>query len=254
MVGEVGDAAQYEVFADDFRGHAADGVYNAHYDRPACLALLGDLAGRRVLDAACGPGLYAAELTARDAEVVGFDQSPRMVALAQRQVPNGEFGVHDLAAPLLWLDDASVDLVLLALAIEYVDDRVAALSELRRVLRPGGALVLSRPHPTGDWLRHGGNYFQPRVIEETFSRGWQLRYWIGPLQQTCEELHQAGFLIERLLEPRPVPEAADIDPDGYRRLTSTHRLPRHPSRPVPVNTPRRVRPSGPTTTGRTPQP
>ncbi|MGI8954481.1 MAG: class I SAM-dependent methyltransferase, partial [Nocardioidaceae bacterium] len=87
----MGDAAQYEVFADDFRGHAADGFYNAHYDRPACLALLGDLAGRRVLDAACGPGLYAAELTARDAEVVGFDQSPRMVALAQRQVPNGEF-------------------------------------------------------------------------------------------------------------------------------------------------------------------
>jgi SAM-dependent methyltransferase len=45
------------------------------------------------------------------------------------------------------------------LAIEYVDDRVAALRELRRVLRPGGALVFSRMHPTGDWLRHGGSYF-----------------------------------------------------------------------------------------------
>jgi SAM-dependent methyltransferase len=62
--------------------------------------------------------------------------------------------VHDLADPISWLPDSSVDLVLFALAIEYVDDRVAALRELRRVLRPGGALVFSRLHPTGDWLRH----------------------------------------------------------------------------------------------------
>jgi hypothetical protein len=46
--------AQYDVFADEFLEHAADGFYNAHYDPPACLALLGDVAGRRVLDAACG--------------------------------------------------------------------------------------------------------------------------------------------------------------------------------------------------------
>jgi len=39
-----------------------------------------------------------------------------------------------------------------------------ALRELRRVLRPDGALVLSRQHPTGDWLRHGGNDFDVRVV------------------------------------------------------------------------------------------
>jgi ubiquinone/menaquinone biosynthesis C-methylase UbiE len=56
--------------------------------------------------------------------------------------------VHDLADPITWLPDGCVDLVLCALAIEYVDDRVAALREFRRVLRPGGALVLSRLHPS----------------------------------------------------------------------------------------------------------
>lgn len=219
MGDELGHEVQYEVFADEFSAHAEGGFYNAHYDRPACLDLLGDVAGRRVLDAACGPGLYAKELTARGAELVGFDQSPRMVALAQQNVPNAQFRVHDLAEPMAWLTDASIDLVLVALAMEYLDDRVSALGELRRVLKPSGALVLSRLHPTGDWLRHGGNYFQPRVIEETWSRGWRVRYWIIPLQQTCEELHQAGFLIERLLEPTPTPEAATLDPDAYRRHT-----------------------------------
>jgi predicted TPR repeat methyltransferase len=53
----------YDAFADEFLAHAQVSLFNAHYDRPTCLDLLGEVAGRRVLDAACGPGLYAAELT-----------------------------------------------------------------------------------------------------------------------------------------------------------------------------------------------
>jgi SAM-dependent methyltransferase len=220
MDGEVGREAQYDAFADEFLDHAEDGFFNAYYDRPACLALLGDVDGKRVLDAACGPGLYAAELARRGAQVVGFDHSPRMVELCRARVSQGEFRVHDLADPIGWLPDECVDLALCALAIEYVDDRVAALGELRRVLRPDGALVLSRLHPTGDWLRHGGSYFDVRTIAETWSRGWQVRYWVAPLERTCEEIFAAGFLIERLVEPRPVPAARTVDPARYDRLAS----------------------------------
>jgi len=216
---QVGRQPQYDLFADEFLEHAQDGFFNAHYDRPACLELLGDVTGKRVLDAACGPGLYAGELVRRGAQVVGFDQSPRMVQISRGRVTAGDFRVHDLGDPLSWLADGSVDLALCALAIEYVDDRVAALRELRRVLRPGGALVLSRQHPTGDWLRHGGSYFDVRVLHETWSKGWSLRYWLAPLQTTCEEIFEAGFLIERLLEPRPEPEAAAIDREHYAELT-----------------------------------
>lgn len=214
----VGQHPQYDVFADEFLEHAQDGLFNAHYDRPACLDLLGDVADASILDAACGPGLYAAELTARGARVTGFDQSPRMVELAQQRAPESTFRTHDLSHRLDWLADDCVDIVLFALALEYLDDKLAALREFHRVLRPGGALVLSRLHPTGDWLRHGGNYFTPRVIEETWSRGWQLKYWLEPLEKTCEDLHRAGFLIERLVEPRPTPAAAAIDQDKYDRL------------------------------------
>lgn len=214
----VGPAVQYEAFADEFVEHAEDGLHNAHLDRPACLELLGDVQDKTVLDVASGPGLYAEELHRRGARVLGCDQSPRMVELARRRVPDGDWRVHDLAEPLSWLEDDSVDLVLFALALEYLDDRVGALRELRRVLRPGGALVLSRLHPTGDSLRHGGSYFEPRVIEETWSRGWQVRYWLAPLQTTCEELFEAGFLIERLVEPRPQPAAEALDPVTYERL------------------------------------
>jgi SAM-dependent methyltransferase len=149
---------------------------------------------------------------------MGFDHSPRMVEICRARAGLGDFRVHDLGDRIDWLPDGSVDLVLCALAIEYVDDRVSALRELRRVLHPGGALVLSRLHPTGDWLRHGGSYFDVRTIQETWSKGWSVRYWLAPLETTCEEIYQAGFFIECLTEPRPVPEAAAIDPEEYDLL------------------------------------
>ena len=162
----VGREPQYEAPAENYRRHAADGLWNAHLDRPACLELLGDVKGKRVLDAACGPGFYAAELVSRGALVTGFDNSPRMVEFCRQQAGGGEFRVHDLNDPIDWLPDASVDLVLCALAYEYADNRAGALREFRRVLKPGGALVLSKLHPTGDWLRHGGSYFDTRIVEE----------------------------------------------------------------------------------------
>ncbi len=222
-MGEVGREPQYEAVADEFRDHATSGFFNAHVDRPACLALLGDVAGLRVLDAACGPGLYAEELAARGAEVVGFDHSARMVELASARVPAAVFRVHDLGEPLTWLPDASVDRALCALAIEYVDDRVPALRELRRVLRPGGALVLSKLHPTADWLRHGGDYFETRVVEEVWTGvpgTWHMRFWIAPLEQTFAEIADAGFLVERLVEPRPVPSAEALDAERYERFST----------------------------------
>ncbi|MGB8180653.1 MAG: class I SAM-dependent methyltransferase [Acidimicrobiales bacterium] len=214
----MGRDPQYDVFADEYLEHAAGGFFNAFYDRPACLELLGDVDGARVLDAACGPGLYAEELVRRGATVVGFDQSPRMIELCRARVPSGDFRVADLGERLDWLSDASFDRVLLALAIEYVDDRVSALRELRRVLKPTGSLVLSRQHPTADWLAKGGSYFDTRVIEETWSRGWRLRYWLTSLEATCGEIGAAGFVIERLVEPRPVGDAANINPEEFDRL------------------------------------
>jgi hypothetical protein len=62
-------------------------------------------------------------------------------------------------------------------------------------------------------------HFDIRMIEETWSIGWHLRYWVEPLVATCDAIFQAGFLIERLLEPRPAPEAAAVDPAEYEKLS-----------------------------------
>jgi 2-polyprenyl-3-methyl-5-hydroxy-6-metoxy-1,4-benzoquinol methylase len=82
----VPDPAQYDVFAGEYEVHAAVAPYNALYDRPATLRLIGDVEGRRVLDAACGPGFYVDELLAAGASVAGCDAAPTMIDLARQRV------------------------------------------------------------------------------------------------------------------------------------------------------------------------
>jgi ubiquinone/menaquinone biosynthesis C-methylase UbiE len=210
----------YDAFAAEFDAHAQDSAHNAHYDRPAVLDLLGDVAGQRVLDVGCGPGLYAAELLARGAVVTAFDSSPAMVRLAASRVgPLTECRVWDLEQPLTWLPDASQDVALMALVIHHVDNRGLALSELHRVLRPGGRLILSTTHPTRDWLVHGGGYFERVQVEVTWQIGGCVRYWRQPLGAWCREFTDAGFVIERLIEPLPMDTMATRHPEAHQQLS-----------------------------------
>ncbi|MFE5594174.1 class I SAM-dependent methyltransferase [Streptomyces sp. NPDC056549] len=215
-----GNRAAYDGFADTFATEAAVSAYNAFYDRPTILSLLGDVRGQRVLDAGCGPGLYLDELAARGAEAIGFDQSTDMVRHARDRLgPHVQVRQHDLDDPLDWLPDAAVDLVLAALVIHYVRDRVAALRELHRVLVPEGRLILSTSHPTADWLADDGSYFAARQVEETWTGGMLHRYWRQPLQSWVEEFTAGGFVIEHLEEHRPDPQMADHHPREYAKLS-----------------------------------
>jgi ubiquinone/menaquinone biosynthesis C-methylase UbiE len=93
------------------------------------------------LDAACGTGRHTAYLASLDHKVIGVDTSPEMLALARQKVPDGEF--HEAELYALPLADASIDLVLCALALSHVPDLAQALTEFVRVLRPNGHLVIS---------------------------------------------------------------------------------------------------------------
>jgi SAM-dependent methyltransferase len=128
--------------------------------------------------------------------------------------------VHDLEQLVPWLADESFDLVVMALVIHHLDNRVAVLREIHRVLRPPGRVVVSTHHPTSDWQLHGGSYFAVSLIEETWKRGWRVRYWRQPLTATASEFTDAGFVIERLVEPRPVPGMAETSPEEFEMLST----------------------------------
>ena len=198
----------YDQMGDGYRQHAEDSPYNAHYDRPAVLAALGPVAGRRVLDAGCGPGFYAAALLSAGAEVVAFDASSAMVDLARTRVgTQAHVDLAELGAALPYADQ-SFDLAVCALVIHYVQDREAAFAELHRVLRPGGALVVSTQHPTSDWLRKGGSYFDRRLERDTWTlptgQRQEVAYWREPLADLCAEVVPALVELE-VAVPRSTP-------------------------------------------------
>lgn len=211
----------YDAFADSFALHAEGSAHNAHYDRPAVLGLLGDVAGCRVLDVGCGSGLYAAELARLGAEVIGFDSSAKLVEHARQRVRDAaDLRVHDVRHPLEWISDESIDRAVMALVIHHLDDPVPALREIHRVLRPGGRLVISTVHPVADWRQTGGSYFTDEMIDDTWNAGWKVRFRRAPLTAWCAEFREAGFLIERLVEPLPAESMKDHYPDTYDQLTA----------------------------------
>jgi 2-polyprenyl-6-hydroxyphenyl methylase/3-demethylubiquinone-9 3-methyltransferase len=122
------------------------------------LDVLGDLSGRRVLDAGCGGGLVARTLVEAGAVVVGVDRSLGSLGVARRATGSpgaGAAGVPQAASSLgpgafhpvrgqlerLPFADGAFDVVVAADVLEHVPDLPAAVGELTRVLAPGGSLA-----------------------------------------------------------------------------------------------------------------
>ncbi|MBB3674733.1 class I SAM-dependent methyltransferase [Modestobacter versicolor] len=218
-------ANDYDSFGAAYSAENDANLINAHYERPAMLDLLGDVRGRRVLDAGCGSGPLAAALRDRGAVVTGFDASPLMVSLARERLgADADVQVADLATPLPFADGGFDD-VTASLVLHYLRDWAAPLAELRRVLRPGGRLVLSVNHPfLYKALHPQADYFatvqwtddhvfdgQPAVLE----------YWHRPLHAMTDAFSEAGFRIGVVSEPPWSPDTpAELLPPGFEGRTA----------------------------------
>lgn len=105
-------ATEYEAMAVEYDRQNASGAANNFYERPATIALLGDVNGKRILEVGCGSGPLTEWLVDHGAEVVAFDVSVAMLEIARSRIgERAEVHHHDLVEPLTFLVDASVDLV-----------------------------------------------------------------------------------------------------------------------------------------------
>jgi ubiquinone/menaquinone biosynthesis C-methylase UbiE len=112
----------------------------------------GDLLGRRTLDVGCGTGTFALALAERGGKVWGIDASPEMIARARSKGSRARF--KEGRAESLPFKDAWFERAVLRLSIHHLD-RPRALAEVRRVLVPGGRVVIATfdpDHFLGIWL------------------------------------------------------------------------------------------------------
>jgi SAM-dependent methyltransferase len=216
--------AAYEALAEPFAAHVDTKPHNAYYERPATLSLLPNVRGKRVLDAGCGPGAYAQWLVAHGADVVGVDASATMIRLARRRLgTRAQFWEADLDSPLDFLSAASFDVVLSTLALDYVKPWERIFREFYRVLHHPGYLIFSVSHPFADFQRHQtGSYFRTELVEDEF-RGFgtpvRVPSYRRPLSALVNPLLEAGFTLERIVEPTPTEEFARHDPKDYAELS-----------------------------------
>jgi SAM-dependent methyltransferase len=220
----------YDIIAEAYAAENEASLANAYYERPAILALAGDVAGRRILDAGCGSGPLSAALRDRGAIVTGMDISAGMLELArQRLGDDARLQQADLKSPLPFPDNAFDD-VMAALVLRYLEDWTAPLAELRRVLTPGGRLIVSVNHPSAIYFP-GRLYPSGRKADYFATHSWtvpwtmggqtaQMRFWHRPLHAMTDAFTAAGFRISVVSEPQPVPAARELFPDQFPALTT----------------------------------
>ena len=144
-------------------GQAYGGMAPENYQRyfvpaiggPFAADLIEDAAlgpGERVLDVACGTGVVtrlAAERVGPGATVAALDVNAAMLSTA-RSIPSSGAAIqwYETSAEAMPLPDDVFDVVLCQLGLQFVADKKAALSEIRRVLVPGGRVLVSVPPPS----------------------------------------------------------------------------------------------------------
>ena len=204
----------YDDFAADYAAENENGLFNAWYARPAMVGLAGDVTGRRVLDAGCGSGPLMVSMRDAGAAVSGFDVSAAMVDLARERLGDAvDLRVHDLQDPLPYAD-AEFDDVICSLVLHYLEDWSGPLSELRRVLKPGGRLLVTVNHPAAYAVVYpDADYFAVTQYTEDYlfdGREVFLTFWHRPLHAMSDSFARAGFRISVISEP---PLAADTPPE-----------------------------------------
>lgn len=212
---EIWDAG-YTKFGDAYRRT----IFN-----PALFPLIGNVKGKRVLDAGCGAGYMSRLLAERGARVTGVDLSAKFIEIAkqyEKKKPMGIQYLHADLARLSQLSDSSFDMIVSVYVLCDVRDYDKAIRELSRVLKPKGRFILLIEHPcfnwnTGGWERVPADSQRTEdwlylKVDNYFKRGTQECRWgklpmlltfYRPLSDYFHSLKKHGFVVRDLIEPRP---------------------------------------------------
>lgn len=230
--------------------------YREEMNNPAFFNVLGDIAGKWVLDLACGEGYNTRILARKGAEAVGVDFSENLIELAKQEENEERHGITYLvldAADMKELSNSQFDIVTCFMALMDIEHYEEALSEVSRVLNKNGIFVFSIPHPCFEWGKtedaeeiaewkyaEGKEGAQERIV-----LGLEVKRYFGismiPVQWTnrvlrpftttsfhrtltdyFQALYRNGFLVARLVEPKPTAKGVREYPSLRKHMKIPH--------------------------------
>lgn len=214
----------YEEMAEYYFKYVDTKPFNAYYERPATISLLPEVKGKKVLDAGCAAGWYTKWLLEKGASVIALDFSPNMIEMTKKRVGNKAQIIRaDLNEPLNFIEDESIDVVLSSLTLHYIKNWDVVMSEFNRILKKDGQLIISIHHPFMDFTEFNKeNYFLKELLYDEWNTNngkVKVQFYRRPLSMIMTSIIDAGFIIEKLLEPMPIEQFKIEQPDIYDRLT-----------------------------------
>ena len=214
----------YEEMAEYYFKYVDIKPFNAYYERPATISLLPQVRGKKVLDAGCAAGWYTKWLLEEGASVIALDFSPNMIEMTKKRVGNKAKVIKaDLNEPLHFIEDKSIDVILSSLKLHYIKSWNLVMSEFNRILKRDGQLIISIHHPFMDFtVFNKENYFLTELLDDEWNTNngkVKVQFYRRPLSAIITPIIDAGFIIERLLEPMPIEEFKIAHPNTYDRLT-----------------------------------
>ena len=147
----------------------------------------------QALDAACGTGRHTAYLASLGHQVTGIDATPEMLEVARSKVPEARFEVADLTS--IPLPDEAMDLAVCSLSLTHCPDLGPPITELGRVVRPGGTLIISDVHPFLVMLGAHADY----QIGQTATRF--VRNHVHHISAYLAAFREAGLNVVKYIEP-----------------------------------------------------
>jgi ubiquinone/menaquinone biosynthesis C-methylase UbiE len=206
---------------------------------PVIFDLLGEVAGRRILDAGCGEGYLSRLLASRGATVVAVDYSEYMIRIARARTPPGLSVEYHYAncENLGFLPGGSFDLIVSNMVMQDLADLCSALSEMHRLLRPRGWFILSISHPcfvtpSAGWVRDNDGKKLHWAVDRYFEEGpheqnwppYELIWFHRTLTTYFRALKKTGFIIEDFVEPTPAQDKLEKFPDFRDDVRMCHFL------------------------------
>ena len=209
---------------------------------PAFLEALGDVAGEHVLDLGCGDGYYARLIAERGAHVSGVDFSQASIDLAKKQEAEKPLGITYVQgdiATMPFLADESVDTAIADMVFVTVSTQEAyinCIAEVSRVLRKGGSVLISKGHPANFNRKNNSAHYsltydaEPSYFDSLTPQHVTIKIdgkdvaWTN-YHRTLEDFVNpwiaGGFVVTRIIEPKPAPEAVAKYPEQLGSTTKT---------------------------------
>lgn len=179
-----------------------------HLLNPTIFALLGDIQGKRILDAGCGTGYLSRLFARRGAQIVGLEPATPLIQYAIEREQSEPLGIEYIQADLtVWRDQNHLfDAVVANMVLMDIPDYEAALDTCFVHLRQGGQLVLLLTHPCfeesdSEYQAKGYIAVKEYFREYSIEQRWACRFH-RPLSHYFNALLQRGGVIQAVVEPQ----------------------------------------------------